>query len=207
MYDCDNDGSGIPANPQAVAGYGAGGNYEQLVARFPHAHHLLIATHPAIDGDILDCESGDAKPQDFPAWHARQVARGVYRPGGYASIATFMPELLAVVRAANIPHAAWRAWVAHWGQPAIVPSGYDAIQCEQNGSAYDMSACLDDFFAPKPPPPPKYPTLTAAQKGQGDTFVKEWPTIRGHPGALTKQLNDEAYVFMERLGGWKLAKP
>lgn len=200
MYDCDNNGSGIPANPQAVAGYGDGGNYEQLVARFPHAHHLLIATHPSIDGDILDCERFDALPQDFPAWHARQVKRGVYRPGGYASADTFMPELMAVVRAANIPHTAWRSWLAHWGQPDVVPPGYDAIQNFQGGTAYDRSVCLPDFFAPlPPPPPPKLPTLTAAQKASGKQAIADLVPVFDHNGQLTKLLYDSLLAADSRI--------
>jgi hypothetical protein len=82
-------------------------------------------------------------------------------------------------------------------------NGYD----EDEAVAADFGQWSLRKPTPPKPKPPKYPTLTAAQKAQGDTFVKEWPTIRDHPGALPKQLNDEAAVFEQRLGEWKLVKP
>lgn len=209
MYDCDSDGTGIPADPQVVAGYAGGGNYDTLVARFPRARHLSIIASQSLaaqsyPADCLDVERGDALPSQAPGWVEARIRAGAYRPCVYASQATYMPEVIQAL--AHLPRSSYRLWIAHWGQPAVVPAGYDAIQF-RNTPAYDESVLLADFFDPPTPPKPHYPTLTVDQIAQGDTFVKEWASIRAHKGALTRQLNDECAVFEQRLATWKLVKP
>ena len=200
LYDCDNDGAGIPANAQAVAGYGDGGNYATLVARFPHAHHLLIATHPSVDGDCLDVERGDSAPADVPGWVHRQAARGVHRPVIYGSVATYMPAVLAELHAAKIPLASVRLWVAHWGAPPVVPAGFDAIQYRQNGFAFDESVCLPDFFSPAPP---IYPTLTGLQKASLDEAITDLGTVIAWKGQLDKKTFDTLRAAQARVAAVK----
>lgn len=199
LFDCDSDGAGLPANPQAVAGYLDGGNYATLVARFPHAHHFGIATHPAVDGDCLDVESGDALPPDAPGWVERMIKAGRHRPCVYASVDNYMPAVVANL--AHLKRSSYRLWVAHWGQPAQVPAGYDAIQFKST-PAYDESVCLADFFTGPPPPKPKpNPTLTAAQKTALENVRKDLVGIIAHKGQLTKTEMDQLKLAYTRIGG------
>ena len=209
MYDCDSDGEGIPDSPQAVAGYMGGGNYQTLVERFPHAQHFSIIASQALaaqgyPADCLDVERGDALPSQAPGWIETRIRAGAYRPCVYASQASYMPEVIQAL--AHLPRSSYRLWIAHWGQPAVVPAGYDAIQF-RNTPEFDESALLDDFFAPPAPPKPHYPTLSAEEKGWIKTFAAEAPDILAHSGVLSKQLNDELAVFEQRLGEMKLVAP
>jgi hypothetical protein len=194
MYDCDSDGAGIPANPQAVAGYTGGGNFDALAARFPHAQHFSIIASQALaaqyyPADCLDVERGDALPSQAPGWVQERIKAGAYRPCVYASQATYMPEVVQAL--AHLERSSYRLWIAHWGQPAVVPAGYDAIQYATYTDLFDESVCLDDFFAPKPPPKPKTVTLTAAQK-QGFTDSRaDLLGISTRRGALPQAMVDQ----------------
>lgn len=141
--------SNIPSDATAVAGY-VGGHFptfSNLVARFPQAKHLSIAVNASEDAECLDIENGDARPSEAPAWHVRQVSRGVKRPVFYANTST-MPSVVAELTAAKIPRSAYRLWTAHYtGQPHIEP-GSDATQWTDKalGRELDQSLCADDFF-------------------------------------------------------------
>lgn len=114
MYD-SVDLSQIPADAPAVAGYVGGSwpTYRELKKRFPHARRLSIAVNASEDADCLDIESGDATPDETPAWVRRQQARGVRRPVVYAS-ASVMPSVLAALKAAGIKRKEVRVWTAHY---------------------------------------------------------------------------------------------
>ena len=203
MYDCDSDGAGIPTDAQAVAGYTGGGNYDTLVARFPKAHHFSIVASQALaaqyyPADCLDVEQGDALPSLAAAWVDARIKAGAYRPCVYASASTYMQEVQAAL--AHLPRSSYRLWLAHWGQPAKVPAGFDAIQYQTVTDKYDVSVCVADFFAPKPPPPPKYPTLTAAQKTDITDVREDLVGIIGQKGALTKPEFDQLKLAYQRIG-------
>jgi len=139
--------SEIPASPQAVAGY-VGGNFptfSPLVQRFPNAKHLSIAVNSSEDAECLDIENGDAVPSDAPAWHARQMARGVKRPVFYANTST-MPAVIAALR--GIPRSQYRLWTAHYTHQPHIEPGSDATQWTDRALArnLDQSLCADDFF-------------------------------------------------------------
>lgn len=155
MYDAVTI-SEIPANPQAVGGY-VGGNWptwSSLIARFPKAQHLSIAINSSEDAECLDIENGDATPGDAPAWHARQIARGVKRPCFYANTST-MPSVLAAV--SHVPRANYRLWTAHYTGAAHIEAGSDATQWTSTalGRNLDASQCSDSFFTDPPAPPVK----------------------------------------------------
>lgn len=137
----------------AVAGYvdGTWADYTAMVSAFPHDRHLSIAARPSDDADCLDVETGDAKPQDVPAWALRQHHRGVWRPVVYASTNVW-PQIEEELRKANLPGVFVRRWLASWNGQADVPAGYDAHQFTDraNGQNVDESVCLDDFFGVAP---------------------------------------------------------
>lgn len=144
MFDCDNDGAAIPRNAQAVAGYLRGGNFDQLVARFPKAHHFGISTSAAVAGDCLDVEGGDASPAQAAVWVEERIRAGQYRPCVYASIDTYMPEVKASL--AHLERSSYRLWVAHWTGVAHIEPGYDATQWQCVGDSYDESLCARTFL-------------------------------------------------------------
>jgi hypothetical protein len=199
MYDAA-DPWAIPADAKIVAGYGDGGDYNTLVARFPHAQHFMIATNAAIAGDCLDCERGDADPSQAPGWWAARVREGRYRPCFYGSVDTYMPAIVLYLERAGIARSKYRLWVAHWGQPPVVPAGYDAIQYQPgSNTGYDTSALLDDFFAPPAPPSP--PTLTTLQREELGSMLLHLPAIIGRHGALTRNELGELQIMYSHLGG------
>ncbi len=99
MYDTTDPGTHLPVqHPQAVAGYvnGSWPSYNGLVKRYPGAKHLSIAVNTSADARCLDVETGDATPDQAPAWVRRQHARGVARPILYANTST-MPAVIAAL--------------------------------------------------------------------------------------------------------------
>src|SRR5580692_176816 len=97
MFD-SADPNGIPAYARYVAGYVDGGDFPQLVARFPHAQHLSIATNAGLVADCLDVERGDATPDQALGWVQRMQRQGVYRPCVYASIDNYMPQVIGALQ-------------------------------------------------------------------------------------------------------------
>jgi Putative peptidoglycan binding domain len=168
MYDAISN-SQFPAGAQAYAAYVDGGladqpNYPHIVAAFPRAQHLSIALNPADDADCLDIENGAAAPYDFPDWHARQVARGVARPCGYASASTMELLLLPLLASAGIPRASVRLWSAHYGawEHICGPSTCNLTSVAMDGTQWtnealgrdlDQSVLLASFFGTLPPAP------------------------------------------------------
>ncbi len=69
MYD-SIDLSQFPSDPEAVAGYVGGywPTYNELVQKFPHAHHLSIAVNQSQRARCLDIEPGNCGPEDGPGW-------------------------------------------------------------------------------------------------------------------------------------------
>lgn len=167
MFDTTTP-SQVPMNPQAVAGYVTGFvDFSDLVARFPHAHHLSITIDASADADVLDVESGAAHPGDVAAWVARQKARGAKKPYVYASISN-MPAVLASINRDEV-----FVWSAHYTFSAHICApgtcGADGTGVTADATQYtdtfaglnvDASLCHDAFFPtakPKPPPRPDDP--------------------------------------------------
>lgn len=68
----------IPPNPDGVFAYvdGKYRNYGEALVMFPHATVVSVAVDPAHDAQVLDCEKGDATPEQCPSWAVRQRVRG-----------------------------------------------------------------------------------------------------------------------------------
>lgn len=158
MYD-SVDLTVIPASASAVAGYvgGAWPTFPEIVKRWPRAHHLSIAVSPDEDAEFLDVEKGDATPEDCPGWFRRQKARGVEKPGFYASVSV-VPQIEAILGAAGIDRSEYRVGSAHY---TFIPHlcgphcgfglqhAVDWTQWTDRalGRNLDESLCIDSFFA------------------------------------------------------------
>jgi hypothetical protein len=141
------------ANISAVAAY----------ARAHHARTLGIAVFASDNAEALDCEPGDATPDQAAGWVKRQRARGVARPVVYAS-ASVMGSILGKLKAAGIGRADVRLWTAHYGAGKHVCGPHscgllgvnaDGTQWtdHSNGRSLDESVLDDNFFgAPDPFP-------------------------------------------------------
>lgn len=139
------DPNDIPAQPVGVliAAYlGHASNpqsYAQAVARFPGHQIVSIASHNAVDAQVLDVEHLAVEPTDYPTinnWCVRQRARGV-KPTIYCNESTWPTVLPHIVGSVN-----W--WAANWSNgPAIPPN---AVGVQYTGvPGYDISI-LQDFI-------------------------------------------------------------
>lgn len=123
MYDCV-DPATIPVDAPAVAGYTGGKwpTYHELGDLFPHAKKVSIAIAAREDADALDCEPGDARPEDAPDWAARQLHRrqsdpdfyNLDKPYIYCSISD-VAEVRSRLRSADLLEQVG-IWSAHVGQ-------------------------------------------------------------------------------------------
>lgn len=158
MYD-STEVSQIPSSPEAVAGYVGGKwpTYNELLKRFPLAHHLSIAVNSAQQAQCLDVEPGDASAEEVAGWVKRERARGIKRPVIYASLST-MPAILNVLGRNGIPRSAVRLWTAHYTYKAHIctqacGNGFsgtaDATQWSDHalGRNLDESLCSSSFFS------------------------------------------------------------
>jgi peptidoglycan hydrolase-like protein with peptidoglycan-binding domain len=198
MYDTIKN-SAYPAGMMAGAAYIDGGegdqpNYAAVRAAHPGIPLLSIALDAAHDADCLDMESGAAAPVEFPGWWARQRARGISRPCGYASASPMTVLLLPHLANAGILRREVRLWSAHTGHGAHicgplscgeVPINVDGTQWLQ-GNNLDQSLLLDTFFTaavvPPPLPLPKWQVqmmqaLPWVQQGAADPAIVR--TIQG----------------------------
>jgi hypothetical protein len=162
MYD-DVRADLIPADALYVAYYvnGRYANGTAIRKRLPHARLLSIAVTAGADAECLDIETGDARPDQAPAWVKRQLARGVDRPVCYANRST-MPAVISALRKAGIRRNQVRLWVAdytfrshfpvlRWG---LLPTQADGCQWtdRSHGRSLDQSVLRDDFFGARPKP-------------------------------------------------------
>lgn len=168
MYDAI-DNSQFPAGAPAYAAYVNGSladqpNYDYIVSKFPSAEHLSIALSSDYKADALDVESGAATAAEIPAWHARQVIRGISRPVIYASASTMKDSVLPVLSSAKIARAATRLWTAHYGAGEHIcgPGSCGALPVDADGTQWtalamgrdlDQSLLVPGFFGAAPVPP------------------------------------------------------
>lgn len=178
MYD-SVDVDQIPRDATAVAGYinGRWPTFRQL-RRFK-ANRLSIAVTADVDAACLDVETGDATPEQAPAWVRRQLARGQYKPVIYASRDN-VPAVLAELNHAGINRSQIRLWTAHYGAGAHICGGVscgarftaDATQWTDKalGRNLDESLLADTFFPPAPKrkipkPPPVHKKVLGSTAG------------------------------------------
>jgi hypothetical protein len=122
---------GHASNPQS---------YQQAVDRFPNNQIVSIASHNAVDAQILDIENGAVDPGDYTTintWNSRQLARGVY-PSNYCNESTW-PLVY--------PHLTMRPnwWAADWNKGPVLPGApYPASGVQYTGlPGFDISTMLD----------------------------------------------------------------
>lgn len=135
----------IPADAQMVAGY-VDGLYAWPQAawdRFPNAEKVRIAVFATTnDGDVLDCESGDATPQQCPGWIAMRLAAGVKVPTIYTSLSN-VPTVQAACQGLT-----YDLWIADWTGTPHIPAGAAACQYANpatSGGNWDLSICNPDW--------------------------------------------------------------
>lgn len=165
MYDSIT-ATDIPADVPAVAGY-ANGLYKWSKAdwdRFSTSIKVSIAVNAQFNGgEVLDCETGDATPDECPGWIRMRQAAGLAKPTIYCNEST-MP---AVQRAcAGLDYWLWIAnygvpGTSGYGKPKMIP-GAAVVQYADpaagSGGHYDLSTIYD----------PNWPTAGA---GGGDDFM------------------------------------
>lgn len=156
----------LPDGFELYAGYDDGlyNNTAAIRARFPGKTVLSVTVRPGDnEGDVLDVESGDAKPVQAPAWVVMRRKAGHGGPIVYCSW-----SLLGVVQAAfaNAGVAQPGFWVAGYPAPDgdAIPPGTIGHQWIDHGP-YDESIMvdylpgIDPAPAPSPAPaPPSTPT-------------------------------------------------
>lgn len=136
-------------SPDALAGYDDGrfNNIAQIEREYPNHRHLAIAVFASDDGDCLDIETGDARPEDAPGWLRRQHARGIARPWLYANESTW-PLVTERLQQAGIARASFVKWVAVFNEQANLQDDWDAHQYTDHWHQrnVDASVCKDDAF-------------------------------------------------------------
>jgi hypothetical protein len=135
----------------AWAGY-VGGLFpteHPLFLKYPHVPHVGICVNAEEDGDVLDMEAGDARPEQFPGWFRRQKARGVKRPKAYASKSD-MPAVIAAANAAGINESEYDRWVASFDGRALLNCGLGEKAKQYTDHGYgrslDLSVVDPSFF-------------------------------------------------------------
>lgn len=167
----------VDANPSigAVAGYDNGSwpDFAAIAAEEPTKHLLDFTVKFANLGTGGDFEPGDMDPANVVAYVRERQAAGVWRPVVYASIAGYMIQIIANLRAAGIALSSVRLLSAHYGAGkhicgpdtcklgAAASSYMDGTQWIDHGS-WDESLLQDTFFpsiAPVPQPQPDPPVV------------------------------------------------
>ena len=140
MFDSTVAGD-IPADAAIVAGY-RDGKYawsEADWARFPNAIKVGIVVFASTnDGDLLDCEKGNATPEECPGWITMRQAAGLAVPTIYCNysnlqqIRTACQGLtydLGIADPTNVPH---------------LPDGFAFCQYDWGTQGhFDTSLCAD----------------------------------------------------------------
>jgi hypothetical protein len=146
MYDSVTPGA-IPRNAEMV-GFYVDGEYqwsEKDILSFPESTVMVgIATQPHTNaGAVLDCEQGDATPEDCPPWIRMRQQAGYAVPSIYCAVSA-----MAAVQAA-CAGLTYDIWAADWtGAPHPVV-GAVAVQYADpatSGGNYDLSAVYVDTW-------------------------------------------------------------
>lgn len=213
MYDSDV-AADIPADAAMVAGYVDIWSAQDW-ARFPNAIKVRIARNAGEDGDVLDVESGDATPDQAPAWVTRQRERGAV-PCVYMSESAWPAVRAAFVAARpTVPDPLY--WVAAYQLPndRSIPAGAVAHQYASpaygSGGHWDLSSVVDYWPGVDPAPDPPLHKETDVATGSNITVVRggnrddyyyrsggdvwhEWPgqDANGNPVIGKEQINKDA---------------
>lgn len=138
----------IPADAEVVAGYidGAYAWPQEAWDSFPDAMHVAIAVFPSTNsGDVLDCETGDATPEQCPDWIKMRKMAGIAVPTIYCNAST-MPAVQQACQGLT-----YNLWIADWtGVPHLYPGSVATQYADPplSGGNYDVSLCVP--FWPEP---------------------------------------------------------
>lgn len=163
-------GDAIPVNTPIVAGYGDGpygpadpfgtGWSAQAWAQYP-GQHVVITVKGTPGMRVADCESGAMTVAQTIKWAQGEIAAG-RRPTIYADEydwANVIDQALARVNLRRVRDL--DGWVAHDGQPAVVPNGFVAIQYKQStpgGRGHNVDLSVTDGIWPGMAPAPPLST-------------------------------------------------
>lgn len=164
----------IPSDAVMVFGYNDGrpNNIAAMRAAFPHAIVVEITVDPALPGDVLDIENGDALPAQAPAW-ALMMRRLGRVPTCYVALGTW-GAVLAAFTAAGVAQPLYG--VAHFDNVQELIPG--AIYKQYGGvlNQYDLNA-VADYWPGIDPPPTEVTDVTQAELMQGlALFFSSSPT-------------------------------
>jgi hypothetical protein len=172
MFDAI-DVTSLPAGADVYAGYDDGHwpDAAAIAARFGGKPVVRITVLPGDnEGDVLDVESGDATPQQAPAWVQRRRADGHTWPTVYCSESVWS-SVIAAFNDAGVPQPFY--WVAAYpGAGAAVPAGAVAHQWIDHG-AYDESVTVPTWPPGAVPAPVPIPPPTSSPRG--DTVLHTIP--------------------------------
>ena len=188
LYD-SIDLSQFPSNPEAVAGY-VGGHwptYNDVVKKFPNAHHLSIAVTASQRARCLDIEPGNATPAQGPGWFRTYAVTNEGPVVIYCGAAS-ASQVTKAMSDGGIGRDKYLLWTAHYTYKEHICSpggcGYPAADGTQwtdkaQGRNLDQSLCSDAFFgksaapAPKPAPADDDEVVTVVKAdGRLETFVR-----------------------------------
>lgn len=181
MFD-SIDLSQFPPNPEAVAGYVGGRwpTYDELLVKFPRAHHLSIAVTAQQRARCLDIEPGDASPAQAPDWFHNYADRSQGPPVLYCSAST-VAQLVETMRVSGIARDRYLIWSAHYTHAEHICSpsrcGYPHVDATQwtdkaQGRNLDQSLCSPVFFGTSSQPTEEdFVAVTSFVNAQGAAHV------------------------------------
>lgn len=170
----------IPHHPQVVLAYDDGtySDYKLAKRLFPHAHVFSICVRAEDDGDFLDVENFDARPEQAGPWVRRRIDAGAWNPGIYGSLSAWkaIDESLAANR---IERDEVRKWKADWTHvPHMAP---DANLTQWTDRALGRNLDESLIFPDAIPPRAHEPARWDSAEIQFDARTGQW---RVHPLGL-----------------------
>lgn len=148
MYDAVTPAN-IPADATLVAAYVDGRyatSYADLVARFPHAQHVSICAFDTGVADVLDCEPGNASPNQAVDWvlTMRELGRTPTVYCNELDPTWGWPALRSAFDAAHVPQPLY--WTANYSRPpAIMPGTIGHQYAGSVPPGYDVSIMADNW--------------------------------------------------------------
>lgn len=151
---------------------------------FPHAEKVTISvTASADEGDVLDVETGDARPDQTEGWIAMRKAAGLERPTIYCNLAT-----VPAVRQGTgkwILDKDYDLWIADWDGTTAIPYPHAAAKQEKSTAGYDVSVVYDVAWPHRTPPQPVTSLLPAPASMSATPWMfidASWPPVPGAKG-------------------------
>jgi hypothetical protein len=198
----------LPPNATLVAAYTDGhyANEAAVRAQCPHATIVRITVRGNPDREVIDCETGDATPEQAAAWAATEIKAG-RRPTIYCNLSTW-PEVQRHVKAHGIAGKVCY-WIAHYdGKAEMIPGAVAKQYIERKDQNLDYSIAADYWpgvdqaptihkTTPPPKPPPAKPLpdwvpswyTHVIQPGQHDQSIvaalKVWADPKYPPTQVT----------------------